>query len=212
MFADRSDAGRQLADLLARSAPDDPVVIGMARGGVVVAAPVAERLGAPLDVIVVRKVGFPWQPELAVGAIAEGGVLILDDGLIADLGLGRADLAEVIRRERRLLHERIIRYRAGRAPIPVRSRTAVLVDDGLATGSTARAAIASLRRQAPAAIVVAVPVAPPETVASLRGIADDVVVVETHADLFAIGQFYADFSPTTDDEVTELLAAARADS
>lgn len=212
MFADRSDAGRQLADLLARSAPGDPVVIGMARGGVVVAAPVAERLGAPLDVIVVRKVGFPWQPELAVGAIAEGGVLILDDGLIADLGLGRADLAEVIRRERRLLHERIIRYRAGRAPIPVRSRTAVLVDDGLATGSTARAAIASLRRQAPAAIVVAVPVAPPETVASLRGIADDVVVVETHADLFAIGQFYADFSPTTDDEVTELLAAARADS
>lgn len=209
MFSDRRDAGRQLADRLADYATLDPVVVGMARGGVPVAAVVADRLAGSFDVIVVRKIGVPWQPELGVGAIAEGGVVVVNDGLVAELGLGRKDLAAVIGRERRVLHDRVRRYRAGRPPVPVAGRLTILVDDGLATGFTARAAIEALRRRGAGKLVLAVPVAPPTTVDALRLVADEVIAVETPSWFFAIGDYYEDFSETSDDEIASLLADER---
>ena len=208
MFHDRSDAGRRLAERLSAHARDHPVVVGMARGGMAVAAPVAWRLGAPLDVIVVRKVGLPWHPELGVGAIVEGGITVFNEELLAELGLRREDLAEVVRQERAVLDARVGRYRAGRSPIPVDGREAILIDDGLATGFAARAAIAALRERGASRVVLAVPVAPHSTLEDLRLIADDVVVLETPIEFYAIGEFYADFSQTTDDEVVGLLAAS----
>lgn len=210
MFRDRTDAGRRLAPLLADLAPEAPVVVGMVRGGIPVAAVVAVQLGAPLDALVVRKVGVPWQPELGVGAIAEGGVELFNPGLMADLGLTRASLGTVVAREHALLDERVRRYRSSRPPIDLTGRPAVLIDDGLATGFTARAAVEALRRRGASRVVLAVPVAPPETAAELRAVADAVVVVETPRGMFAIGAWYATFDQTSDDEVVRLLAAARA--
>ena len=210
MFSDRHDAGRQLAERLAAQASAHPVVIGMARGGLPVAAPVADRLAAPLDVIVVRKIGVPWHPELGVGAIVEGGVLILNEALMAEIGVRREDVAEVIRHERAVLGERVESYRGDRAPVPVEHRVAILVDDGLATGFTARAAIAALRERGASRVVLAVPVASHASVEDLRLVADEVVALETPHEFYAIGEFYADFSQTTDDEVVRILAANRA--
>jgi putative phosphoribosyl transferase len=210
MFADRRDAGERLAGRLARLAPERPIVVGMARGGVPVAAVVAERLGAPLDVIVVRKIGVPWQPELAAGALSEDGVEVLNEGLMAGLELTRRELEPVIGHERRVLAERLARYRGDRPAISVDGRLVILVDDGLATGATARSAIATLRGRGARRVVLAAPVAPPSTMADLRGDADEVVAVETPDEMVAIGLWYRSFPQTPDDEVARLIEAARA--
>lgn len=210
MFHDRADAGRQLATRVADSEPEAPVVVGMARGGVPVAAVVAQRLGAPLEALVVRKVGCPWQPELGVGALAEDGVVLFNEELMAELDLDRAALEPVLARERTLLEERVRRYRGSRLPTDLSGRHAILVDDGLATGFTARAAIEALRRRGAARVVLAVPVAPPGTATELADVADEVIVVLLPRDLRAIGQFYERFDQTTDEEVVRLLSEASA--
>ena len=210
MFADRRDAGRQLAERLASLASTNPIVIALPRGGVPVAAEVAEALHAPLDVIVVRKLGVPWQPELGLGAIAEGGVRILNHDLVTEVGITSAQLEAVTTRERAELERRVARYRGDRPAADVADRVVILVDDGLATGYTARAAVESIRRRRPRRIVLAVPVAPEDSVRELARVADEVVAVDEPPWFFAIGQFYDDFGPTPDDEVTELLDAASA--
>jgi len=206
VFTDRTDAGRRLAERLVDHAKLEPVVVGMARGGVPVAAEVADRLGAPLDVLVVRKIGVPWHPELGVGAIAEDGATVSNDQLIEELGLRPEDLAAVVERERRLLDDRVRRYRGDRPPVPVEGRVAILIDDGLATGYTARAAIETLRRRGAIRVVLAVPVGPTHTIEALRSVADEVVAVDPRDDLYAIGEFYADFSQTSDEQIVALLA------
>jgi len=214
MFQDRREAGQRLAELVRDEVVADrpaPVVIGLARGGLPVAAEVADRLGAPLDVLIARKIGVPWQPELGMGAIAEGGERVLNDALIAEVGVDQGAVDEVIQREQKELERRVRRYRGDRPPVPVRDRTAILVDDGLATGYTAWAGIKSLRARGARRVVLAVPVGPPDTVATLARVADRVAVVDQPAFFMAIGQFYADFSQTSDDEVLAILDAHRAD-
>jgi putative phosphoribosyl transferase len=211
-FRDRRDAGRRLAalladhPLLAAERDQPPVVLAIPRGGVPVAAEVAQALGAPLDVAVVRKVGAPGNPEFAIGALAEGGVRILSDDTVHALGLSPQVLQELLDRGERELLERLLRYRGARAPVPLRRHTAILVDDGLATGSSALAAVESLRRRAAARVILAVPVAAPQAVRLLRQRADDVVCVETPPSLWAVGYWYEDFRPTRDADVTALLA------
>jgi predicted phosphoribosyltransferase len=211
-FCDRVDAGRQLAAKLTIYADRaDVVVLGLARGGIPVAHEVARRLRAPLDVFLVRKLGVPGQPELAMGAIAQGGIEVLSHDLIHELGIRPALVERVVERERLELDRRDALYRGALRPVPVRDRTAILVDDGLATGSTMEAAILALRHQQPGAAVVAVPVGAAETCARLRQIADSVVCVSTPAHFDAVGLWYDDFSQTTDEEVTRLLAAPEHD-
>jgi len=215
-FGDRRDAGRQLAELLAEHpllAGEDaerPVVLAIPRGGVPVAAEVARALQAPLDVAVVRKIGAPGNPEFAIGALAEGGVRILSDDVVHAIGLSPPALQELLDRGERELVDRLLRYRGQCEPVPLRGRTAILVDDGLATGSSALAAVESLRRRGARRVILAVPVAAPQAVRLLGGRADDVVCVEAPDDLAAVGYWYRDFRPTRDEEVTALLAAHRA--
>jgi predicted phosphoribosyltransferase len=208
-FRDREDAGHRLAARVAELELDDPVVLALPRGGVPVAAQVARVLGAPLDVILVRKLGVPSQPELAMGALGEEGVRVLDRNLVARARVREAQLADVERRERDELARRARTYRGDRDPLPITGRTVVIVDDGLATGATARAAIAVARARGAGRVVLAVPVAPPETVAALRADADSVVSVETPAAMAAIGQWYDDFSQTSDAEVVAHLEGPR---
>lgn len=205
-FRDRHDAGRQLAALLEPLAGERPVVVGVPRGGVPVAAEVARRLGAPLDVTVVRKIGAPQNPEFAVGALAEGGVHVLSDRTVRALGLSEAALQTLVSRVEGELLERLERYRGARAPVQLGGRTVILVDDGLATGRSAIAAVQSLRRRGAARVILAVPVAAPESADNLRRYADEVVCVEEPEDLWAVGYWYEDFRPTTDEEVAALLA------
>jgi putative phosphoribosyl transferase len=207
VFLNRADAGGRLAQRLKRFQAEDPVVVALPRGGVPVAAEVAAALHAPLDVLVVRKLGCPWQPELGVGAIGEGGVILLNHELIGQAGLTRREIEAVAEREHAELERRVRRYRGDRPPVPVAGRTALLVDDGLATGFTARAAIQVLRARGARRVVLAVPVAPPSAVRELRMMADDVVAMETPEPFIAIGRYYADFAQTTDEEVSRLLAA-----
>lgn len=209
-FHDRRDAGRQLAARLADRTLGDPVVVALPRGGVPVAYEVAHALGAPLDVLVVRKLGCPCQPELGLGAIGEGGVQVLNRRLIAAVGVTDPQLEEVARRETAELERRVQRYRGDRPAVPVRGRTVVLVDDGLATGSTARAGIEVLRERGAAVVILAVPVAPSGTVADLAEVADEVVCLATPATFWAIGEHYGDFSQTSDAEVADLLTEAAA--
>lgn len=214
MFTDRTDAGRRLAGvLLDRLDPGvraDAVVLGLPRGGVPVAYEVAVALGAPLDVIVVRKLGVPVQPELAMGAIGEDGVEIRNEDVLRHGGIGEAALAPVRDRERRVLDEAVRRLRAGRARVPLAGRTAVLVDDGIATGSTARAACEVARAHGARRVVLAVPVAPAETVRALREVADEVFCAAEPVPFHAVGQWYHDFTPVSDERVAELLARAPA--
>lgn len=212
MFADRRDAGRKLAARLAPYAAQQPVVIGLPRGGLPVAAEVAERLGAPLDVIVVRKLGAMWQPELGIGAIAEGGIRILNNAVLAEAGMSPEDIEEVTTREREELERRVSRYRGNRQPVSVAGRPVILVDDGLATGYTARAAIEALRRRGAGRVILAVPVAPLDSVRDLQSVADEVIAIETPTWFLAIGEWYEDFTQTSDEEVASILAAARARS
>jgi putative phosphoribosyl transferase len=211
-FTDRADAGRRLAGCLQRFRDEDVVVLGLPRGGVPVAYEVAERLGVPLDVIVVRKLGVPFQPELAMGAIGEGGVRIIDDDLVSRTLVSDEELAAVEARERAELERRARRFRGGGPRTPLAGRTVIVVDDGVATGSTARAACGVARAQGAARVVLAVPLGPPDSIAELRADADEVVCLETHRWLVAIGQFYADFSQVSDEEVIGLLARAGAKS
>jgi putative phosphoribosyl transferase len=207
-FADRTDAGRRLAAHLRHLRDEDVVVLGLPRGGVPVAFPVAQALDAPLDIIVVRKLGLPHQSELAMGAIGEGGVRVVDRSLVARAQVTDDELAEVERRERTELDRRADRFRAGRERTPVTGRTVVVVDDGVATGATARAACQVARAQGAARVVLAVPVGATATVDELRSVADEVVCPELHDVFYAIGQFYADFSQTSDHEVVDLLRRA----
>jgi putative phosphoribosyl transferase len=206
MFADRADGGRRLARRLGHLRADEPLVVGLPRGGVPVAAEVAGALGAPLDVLVVRKLGCPWQPELGLGAVGEDGVTVHNHELIGQAGVEPDELEAVARRERAELERRLRRYRGDRPPQPVAGRTVIVVDDGVATGATASAAIRVLRRRGARRVVLAVPVAAPEAVQALRGDADEVVAVETPASLLAIGRHYGDFGQTSDEQVARLLA------
>lgn len=208
-FRDRRDAGRRLAALVAELDLPTPIVLALPRGGVPVAAEVAARLGAELDVLVARKLGAPQQPELGLGAIAEGGIRVLDLDLVRRLGLTEAALDAVTARERLELDRRVEAYRGSRPLPPVAGRAVVVVDDGVATGGTAEAALRSVRAGRPARLVLAVPTAAPDAVARLARVADDVVCVMTPESLTAVGQWYEDFTQTTDREVAELLAAAR---
>ncbi len=205
-FSDRADAGHRLASRLRDVPLDNAVVLALPRGGVPVAAEVARELDAPLDIIVVRKLGVPRQPELAMGAIGEGDVRVVNRQVLALARVSDDDLAAVEARERLELARRAARFRGARPRTPIDGRTALLIDDGIATGSTIRAACEVARALGARRVVVATPVAPPETVASLRAVADDVIALETPAQFFAIGEFYADFTQTTDDEVVRLLA------
>ena len=207
VFADRVDAGRRLAERLEHLRGRDVVVLGLPRGGVPVAFEVAEALDAPLDVIVVRKLGVPSQPELAMGAIGEGGVRVLDAGVLAHAQVAEEELRTVERRERAMLEARVTRLRRGRERIDLNDRIAVIVDDGIATGSTARVACEVARRLGAAEVVLGVPVAPAETVHDLMG-ADEVVRVSVPRRFVAVGNHYRDFSPTSDDEVIVLLDVA----
>ena len=205
LFADRAEAGRRLAARLSRLRGQDVVVLGLPRGGVPVAFQVATGLQAPLDVLVVRKLGVPFQPELAMGAVGEGGVRVVNDSMVAMAGVTPEAFAEVERSEQRELSRRVARFRGDRPRVSLRGKTVVVVDDGIATGSTALAACQIARAQGAARVVLAVPVAPLDTVIEMRRYADEVVCLETPASLLGIGQFYANFSQTTDDEVIELL-------
>jgi putative phosphoribosyl transferase len=210
-FSNRQHAGRALARLAAERIEDrrDLVVLALPRGGVPVAFEVAEQLGAPLDVIVVRKLGVPSQPELAMGAVGEDGVRVLNDDVLRYLHISDRALQAVEARERDELERRARAYRGNRPRVPVDGCTAVIVDDGLATGSTARAAIQVARGHGARRVVLAVPVAPRETVAELSTVADDVVCVASPQPFAAIGQWYDDFRQTSDTDVSRLLAAAR---
>nr|WP_297425763.1 phosphoribosyltransferase [uncultured Actinotalea sp.] len=209
-FTDRDDAGRRLAARLQHLHGEDLVVLGLPRGGVPVAARVAEALGAPLDVVVVRKLGVPWQPELAMGALGEEGVLVLDEEVLGSTRLEEEDVERVAERERAELDRRTARFRGDRSRVPVAGRTAVVVDDGIATGSTARAACQVVRAHGAARVVLAVPVAPAGWEQRMAGVADELVAVAAPRAFLAIGEFYDDFRQTTDEEVLACLEAARA--
>jgi putative phosphoribosyl transferase len=215
LFSNRTDAGRRLAERLladptAEVHGDDVVVLGLPRGGVPVAAPIADALGAPLDVIVVRKLGVPAQPELAMGAIGETGARVLDEPLVRHLGVRADDLRAVEERERIELDQRVVRLRRGRPRIALDGRVAVVVDDGLATGSTARVACQVARHLGARRVVLAVPVAASPTLRSGIPGADQVICLATPEPFVAVGAHYRDFSPTTDDDVVAALDASRA--
>lgn len=208
VFADRVQAGRALAGALEHLRGDPTVVLGLPRGGVPVADEVALALDAPLDVIVVRKLGVPFQPELGMGAIGEDGVRVVNRDIVRTAGVSEHQLAEVESRERTELERRAARFRDARPRVALEGRTAVLVDDGIATGSTARAACQVARAHGAQRVVLAVPVAPRGWTGRLGDAADEYVCLATPEDFAAVGQFYADFSQTTDEEVVALLRRA----
>ncbi|WP_330318521.1 phosphoribosyltransferase family protein [Streptomyces platensis] len=210
LFTDRADAGRRLAEALQHLEGEEPVVLGLPRGGVPVAFQVALALKAPLDVIVVRKLGVPYQRELGFGAIGEGGVRVISDDIVRRGRLGQADLASVEHAEAAELARQAERFRAGRPRLSLEGRTAIVVDDGIATGATAAAACQVVRAQGAARVVLAVPVAPPDAAERLRTSADEFVCLSTPFAFSAVGEWYRDFSQTPDDEVVALLAQAAA--
>lgn len=208
-FSNRVDAGRQLADVLeAKLAAEDAVVLALPRGGVPVAYEVASRLGAPLDVLIVRKLGVPWQPELGFGAVATGGVVVLNHDHIRTLGLGEDLVNDIAEREQGELERREQLYREGQEPIDVSGKTVVVVDDGIATGSTVRAALESLAERGVARRIVACPIAAAETVSGLEDEADEVVCLRTPVQFSAVGAWYDDFAPVSDADVKQLLEQA----
>ena len=210
-FRDRAEAGRLLAEQLrGYSGRSDVVVLALPRGGVPVAYEVAQALGVPLGVFVVRKIGVPGHEELAMGAIASGGVLVLDDRLVRALGVGREELDRVIASEVNELERREAAYGNGHQALDLEGKTVILVDDGLATGSTMRAAALAVRQQNPARIIVAVPVASEETCDEFRDVVDEIVCELTPTPFRAVGLWYEDFSQTSDEEVRELLGKAAA--
>jgi putative phosphoribosyl transferase len=208
MFIDRVEAGRALANRLNALRGQDLVVLGLPRGGVPVAFEVAQALGAPLDVIIVRKLGVPRHPELAMGALGEGGVRVVNDDIVRRGHIGAAEMAAADRQERAELQERDRRLRAGHPRVPLAGRTALIVDDGVATGSTARAACQVARAQGAKRVVLAVPVGDSEVIESLRGDADEVICLEEPRLFYAVGQWYENFSQVGDEAVIALLDRA----
>jgi predicted phosphoribosyltransferase len=208
MFRDRADAGRRLAAALAGRVEGDVVVLGVPRGGVLVAGEVARALAAPLDVVIPRKIGAPQNPELAVGAIAPG-VQVWEETLLRRLGVSTTYLAEVVAEEEAEIERRAAAYRGDRPPLDLRGRTAVIVDDGIATGATAEAAARWAHAAGAVRVVLAVPVAAPEAVGRLARVADEVVALEMPFGFRAVGEWYDDFGQTTDDEVVEALGEGR---
>ncbi len=205
MFKNREEAGRRLAERLSRYRGQDTVVLAIPRGGVVVGFEVAKALGASLDIIVPRKIGAPHNPELAIGAVAQDGSMMLDTELVAYLGVSAGYVREEAERQIREIGRRMELYR-GKKPYPkLEGRTVIIVDDGIATGATMRAAVASVRKQRPAKLIVAIPVGPPDRVDSLRGEVDEVVCLSTPESFLAVGEFYQDFSQTEDETVIRLL-------
>jgi len=208
-FADRRDAGRQLARALEHLAgEEDLLVLALPRGGVPVAYEVAKALGADLDILLVRKLGTPGQPELAMGAIASGGIEVINPRIVGALGITDEQIQAVAREEHAELQRREQAYRGDHPPPRIAGRTVILVDDGLATGASMKAAIQALKTLEPGRIVVAVPVAPPDTLRSLESQVDEVVVLMAPPGFAAVGQWYRDFGQTRDEEVRELLEAA----
>ncbi|WP_448810607.1 phosphoribosyltransferase [Agromyces bauzanensis] len=209
-FEDRRDAGRRLAKALAGREFDRPVVLGLPRGGVPVAAEVAHALGAPLDVLVVRKLGLPRQPEVAMGAIGERGARVLNDDVLRSGGVSAQQLADVERRERTELEARVARFRGDTPLIDLTGRTAVIVDDGVATGATARVACTVARELGAASVILATPVGAPDSIAEIAAMpeVDEVVCLSTPRGFMAVGMHYLDFSQTTDAEVQAILAEA----
>jgi putative phosphoribosyl transferase len=208
-FRDRVDAGRRLAERLRHLRGADVVVLGLPRGGVPVAAEVARVLNAPLDVIVVRKLGVPFQPELAMGAVGERGALVVSERVVRRAHVSKDEFAEVERREREELQRRAMRLRGDRPRVALEGRTALVVDDGIATGSTARTACRVARALGAARVVLAAPVCAPDTARALGSEVDELVCVETPRWFSAVGQFYTDFLATSDAEVIALLERAR---
>jgi len=213
IFQDRKQAGQLLAEEVARHGYTNPIVLGLPRGGVPVAAEVARALNAPLDVILVRKIGAPMQPELAVGAVVDGSEpeIVRNEDLIRELGLTEEEFLEEARRQLQIIEARRKLWVAGRPRIPVKGRTAIVVDDGIATGATVRAALHALKRLAPARTVVATPVAPVQAVDALRDEADEVICLEVPEFFGAIGFFYLNFSQVGDAEVSTILESMPAE-
>jgi putative phosphoribosyl transferase len=208
-FADRSDAGRQLAARLSPLADQRPLVLGLPRGGVPVAEEVAARLGAPLGILAVRKLGAPHNPEYGIGAIAEGGTRVFDQEALALLEINGGELTRIVERETAELRRRVEAYRGGREPVSLRDRTVIIVDDGVATGVTDTAALREARRRRPRRLVLAVPVCPPDSLARLYDEADEVVCLVAPPRLQGVGQWYADFGQVSDAEVVAALARGK---
>ena len=210
LFRDRVEAGRILAERLLTLHPAQPIVLALPRGGVPVGFEVAKALQAPLDVVIVRKIGAPDQPELAVGAVVDGGrpELFVNEGIRRDLDLSDEWLQQAMQRQLSEIERRHALYRGRRAQAPIAGRTAIVVDDGIATGATVRAALLAIRRAGPTRLVLAVPVAPPDMAESLREEVDDLVCLAMPEPFSAIGAFYQDFGQTSDEEVIALLAKA----
>jgi putative phosphoribosyl transferase len=211
-FTDRAAAGRQLANKLTHLKGERPVVLALPRGGVAVGFEIAQALAAPLDVVLVRKIGVPWQPELALGAVTDGAVAetFIDQDLVRRLDVPGSYVQEETARQLEEIERRRASYCAGRPPVEVAGRAAIVVDDGIATGATMRVALRAVRRRGPGRRVLAVPVAPPETLAAFREEADEVVCLETPTMLGAIGAYYRDFHQLSDAEVTDLLTGTAA--
>ena len=210
-LADRADAGRRLAARLAGHRGDAPIVLALPRGGVPVGVEVSRALGAPLDIFIARKLGAPGQPELGIGAVAQGGVLVLNERIVRALRLPEEHVRRAAEEELREVGRRLRLLRGDRPEPEVRGRTVILVDDGLATGATARAAILALKERGPGRLVLAVPVCPPRTADLLLREVDELVVLDAPADFFAVGSYYEDFEQVSDEEVVRLLELARAE-
>lgn len=210
MFRDREEAGRRLAERLRALDLPRPLVLALPRGGVPVAYEVATALQAPLDLVLVRKIGVPFQPELALGAVVDGDTpeIVVNEDIARALGISEDEIARAAAREIAEIERRRRIYLRGRAPLPVAGRTAIVVDDGIATGATVRAALQALRRRDPERLVLAIPVAPPDTVAALRAVTDEIICLEMPHHFTAVGAYYEDFAQLSDAEVIALLDQA----
>jgi predicted phosphoribosyltransferase len=206
-FANREDAGRKLADLLTGMVTSEAVVLALPRGGVPVALEIARRWRAPLDVMIVRKLGFPGHEEYAMGAIASGGFQVINPAVVAEAGVSKENLLQIAARELREIERREDLYRGGATAPILTGRTVILVDDGIATGASVRVAVQAVRAAKPAGLIIAVPVAAPAIISDLRCEADEVITVLAPAELISVGEWYDDFSQLTDEEVRSLLAA-----
>lgn len=204
-FDDRLDAGRQLGEALQKYRHEEPIIMGIPRGGVVVAAEVAEALEAPLDVIIPRKIGAPHNPEVAIGAVTQDGTVIKDEAVVELLGLSDGQIRFLADRVSGEIARRVDRYRGGRSALDLQDKTVIVVDDGIATGFTVQAALKSIRNMKPRRLVLAVPVATVDTVHCLEGQVDELIVLEAPENFYAVGQFYSDFDQTSDEEVVEIL-------
>jgi putative phosphoribosyl transferase len=210
MFKDRRDAGIRLASrLLQYKDNKDVLVLALPRGGVATSYEVAQSLGVPLDVLIVRKIGVPWQPELAAGAVSETGALVLNKLIVSGYRISKEFLEKEISRQKDEISRRVELYRKGNSIIDPDGKIVILIDDGVATGATMKAAIETLRAAKTKKIVVALPVAPPDTADELKGMSDDFICIETHQDFLAVGNYYLDFTQVSDEEVVEFLQKSK---